>query len=677
MPETQAETLPQLLLEKAARYPKRVALREKEYGIWNEVTWAGYAAQVESFALGLAALGFRRGDPRGETDSTRTGDKVCIIGDNRPEWAYAALATQSLGGVVVGIYQDSSPGDVQYLAELVEARYVVVEDQEQADKLLEVKAQLPKVEQIIYIDPKGMRKYDDPWLLSFEQVQARGREFGQKHPGDFREQVALGRAEDVGMICTTSGTTGRPKGAMLTYRNAIEMARHYTAVDQPKFGDDIVSFLPMAWAGEQLLSFWLGLYVGLTVNFPEEPETVQENIREIGPRIFVAAPRSYENLLTTVQVKINDSTKLKRWLYNRFLPVALKLADKESNRKLILLNRQMKGSPSWLRRTLFYLQHPGYMLGDFFVYGPIKDSLGLRKVKWAYVGGAALGPDMFRFFRALGVNLKQIYGQTECAGLAVMHRDEDVRVETVGVPYPGIEIAVSPTGEILHRSTQVFAGYYNNAEATAKARDAEGWLHTGDQGLLQEDGHLVMMDRMADVMTLANGSKFAPSFIENKIKFSPYVKEAVVFGPDRPYIAALVNIDLETVGKWAESHQIAYTTYTDLSQKCQIYELIRGELARVNADPKLPAAHHIQKFVVLYKELDADDDELTRTRKVRRGVVSERYAPLIAGMYDGKDSVYIEGQVKLRDGRLLPIKTDVRVMSVEERGEPALQEARR
>jgi long-chain acyl-CoA synthetase len=628
-----SDTLPKLLREHARRAPHRVALREKEFGIWQPVTWASYLEHVRRFALGLRALGFRR------------GDRLAIIGDNRPQWLYAELAAQSLGGVAVGVYQDSLADQVRYIVDHADARMVVVEDQEQVDKLLDVKARLPGLERIVYDDPKGLARYRDGLLTPFADVEARGREVAGREPGAFDAEVEAGGPEDVCLLCYTSGTTGHPKGAMLCHRNMIEMARSFAAVERMAATDDFVSFLPLPWIGEQMMSVSSALLVGFTVNFPEEPETVQADIREIGPQFMFAPPRIWENLCSSVQVKIQDAPRLQRWAYRWAMAVGARVADCRFARRAVPAGLRIRHRLAW-----------------WLALRALTDRLGLKRIRQAYTGGAALGPEVFRFFHAMGVNLKQAYGQTEIAGLSAAHRDGRVKFETVGEPFPGTELNISDTGEILSRSPAVFVGYYKNAEATAETL-RDGWLHSGDAGILDEDGHLVVIDRMKDVLTLADGSKFSPQLMENKLKFSPYVREAVVVGKDRPFVTALVNVDYGNVGKWAEDRQIAYTTYTDLSQKPEVGRLLAEEVRRVNRD--FPRVAKIRRFVSLYKELDADDDELTRTRKVRRTFVEQRYREIIEALYEeGLDETKVEADIRYEDGREAKVRTAVRLITV-------------
>ena len=639
-PGTIPDTLPKLLARQAGRFgATRAALREKELGIWREVDWDGYLGHVRDFCLGLISLGLRR------------GDKVAIVGDNRPEWVYAELATQAAGGASVGLYQDAVAREVQFIIDHSDARFVVVEDQEQVDKLLLILDGLPKVERIVFYDPKGLRGYDHPKLIGFPEVEALGRAHGAEHPDLFERELAEGKGSDVAILCYTSGTTGLPKGAMLTHDNLVSMGENFLAGEPMEDGDQFVSFLPLAWIGEQMMAMSCGLRVGFTINFPEEPETVQQDIREIGPNVMFSPPRIWESMVSTVQVKIADSSRLKRAVYDRLLPVGERLADAKA----------AKRRPGRADRLLG-------AVAEALLFGPLKDQLGLLNIRRAYTGGAALGPDTLRFFHALGVNLKQIYGQTEISGISVVHPDGDVDAETVGRPIRQTEVRVSDTGEILSRSPSVFVGYYKNDEATANTL-ADGWLHSGDAGLIDEKGHLVVIDRMSDVMTLADGSKFSPQYIENKLKFSPFVKEAVVVGQDQPFVAALVNIDMANVGKWAEQRGIAYTTFTDLSQKPPVYELVAEAVRRVNGD--LPKVARVARFVLLYKELDADDEELTRTRKVRRAFVEERYGALIRALYGDDELTRVVADIRYQDGRQARLETDVRVYRVEETVEPA------
>jgi len=633
-------TLPKLLVEQARRLGSRkVALREKEFGIWQSFTWADYLRRVREFSLGLVSLGLER------------GDKVAIVGDNRPEWVFAELAALCAGAVPLGIYQDSTATEVGYVIDHSDAVFIVAEDQEQVDKVLELKEKIPKVRSVIYTDPKGMRAYTDSFLLAFTEVEKRGRELDARQPELFDDNVARGTGSDTALIAYTSGTTGFPKGSLLTHTNMLAMAASLMEVDPKRPGDEFLSFLPLPWIGEQMMSVASALLVGFTVNFPEEPETVQENLREIGPNVMFSPPRIWETLAATVQVKVMDASPFKRFAFHLAMPVGTRMAD----------CRFQKRTPSLGLRL-------AYLAAYWGVFRALRDRLGFSRLRSASTGGAALGPDTFRFFHALGVNLKQIYGQTEISGISCIHRDGDVNFDSVGKPIPGTEIRIAENGEILSRSPSVFSGYYKNDQATAEVLK-DGWLHSGDAGYFTADGQLIVIDRLKDVMHLCDGTRFSPQFIENKLKFSPYIKEVVVLGDKRDRITALINIDMPIVGKWAEKQRLGYTTYTDLSAKTEVYGLIEGEVRRVNRDlAKINGTAVISKFVLLYKELDADDDELTRTKKVRRGFIGERYRDVIEAMYDGREAVAIDATIKFQDGRTARIKTTVAVRDLAQRG---------
>src|SRR4029450_6364979 len=529
-------TLPQYLLKQAQEHPRDIAIREKQKGIWQEWTWAQYLDEVRTLALGLMVIGLEK------------GDKLAILSDNRPQVYWSMVAWQIAGGMPVPLYQDAISRELQYVIDHADATIVLAEDQEQVDKVLEIRDHLSKVRRIIYDDPKGMRHYTDQALIRFTEVQAQGQELDKKRPELFQELVAAGKPDDVTLMSYTSGTTGAPKGAMLWHAKliaALEGMPHIHSYQRP---DETLAYLPPAWVGDTFWSLAAALIVGFRVNCPERPETGQENIREIAPHFRGAPPRIWENLVSLVQVKMEDASFVKRRLYNLLMPVGYEVARRRMERQPL--------SP-WQR-----LRHA---LGEFFVFGPLRDHLGFRRIRAAYTGGAALGPEVFLFFRALGINLKQVYGQTEC-GVSCVQRDEQVALGTVGAPFPNVELKLSPDGEVIVRGPCVFLGYYKNPEATASTiRD--GWLYSGDAAFFDPNGQLVVIDRAKDVTSLANGARFAPQFIENKLKFSPYIKEAVPGGQDRQYVAAMINIDMENVRKWAERRQVAYTTYTDLAQK--------------------------------------------------------------------------------------------------------------
>ncbi len=627
-------TFPQALLERARKEGSKIALREKDFGIWNEYTYLNYLEQVKQFALGLRELGFRR------------GDKLAIIGDNRPEWVISEIASQSLGGVSVGIYQESLPNEISYIIDNSDACIVVVEDQEQVDKLLEIKQEIPKVKWIIYYDNRGMRSYNDPNLLFFKDVQSIGKKVDGIDQKLFEIELEKGRYEDIAILSYTSGTTGNPKGTMLTYQNLFDMAKNLSSIDPLEGNDQYLSFLPLAWIGEQMMSIALGLYNGLTINFPEEPSTVLQNIREIGPHVMFSPPRIYEDMLSRFQVKIQDASWLKRKLYEWCKPIGEKKADAHLNNETISTGTKIM-----------------YRLADYLMFSAIRDHLGLLRIKRAYTGGAPLGPDVFRFFHSIGVNVKSIYGQTEVSGISIVHRDGDIKIDSVGVPLPGTEVKISEEGEILIKSTSVCKGYYKNEQSTKETIE-NGWLRTGDAGSLDESGHLYIIDRVKDVIRLETGEMFSPQFIENKLKFSQYIKEVVAIGRGRPYVVAMINIDMENVGRWAEKNQITYTTFTDISSKPEVLNLIQEQVNEVNKT--LPEKARVKKFVLLYKELDADDEELTRTKKVRRQFVAKKYEDLIEGLYSENDQIDVEGLIKYRDGKQQTIRTTLQVISLTE-----------
>jgi long-chain acyl-CoA synthetase len=632
------DTLPKLLIANAQRYGRRkAAMREKEYGIWQAYSWAQYLEQARDFALGLAQLGFQR------------DDKLAIIGDNRPQLYWALVAAEALGGMPVPIYQDAIATEIRYVIDHSDAKVVLAEDQEQVDKVLEMRDKLPKVQCVIYDDPKGMRHYSFPFLLSFAQVQEQGRAFGRAHPGYFEAAVHKGRGEDLAIINYTSGTTGLPKGVMLTHRNLITTAESYLQVDPLSERDEIMAYLPMAWIGDTFFSVVLSFLTGAATNCPEDTTTVRQDFREIGPTMTFAPPRIWENLLSQVQLRITDAGWLQRMLCQIFLPLGMRAAARRLEGKAL--------PPGWWLLT---------QLGEWLVYAPLRDQLGLRRIRAATTGGAAIGPEIIQFFRAIGTNLKQLYGMTECAAPATVQRDGAVKLDSAGPCIPGVEIKISEGGEVLLRCPGLFAGYYKDPEATNNALN-NGWLVTGDAGFLDPDGHLVIIDRAKDVSHLLDGSVFAPQYIENRLKFSPYIKEAVAAGHERPYVVAMINIDLEVMGNWAEKRGIPYSGYADLAQKPEVYELILQEIQRVNADLNEPL--RIQKFVLLHKELDPDDAEITRTRKLRRRFVYDKYQHIIDAMYaEGVPEVKVRATVTYEDGRTSEIERSLKISAVADGG---------
>ena len=629
------DTLPGLLARHAAEHPDGVALREKEFGIWQETTWAGFLDRVRSFSLGLVELGVEK------------GDRIAIIGDNRPEWVIAELAAQAIGALPLGLYQDSISTELARMLEAAEARLIVAEDQEQVDKVLEVRDRVPGLEHVIFYDPRGMYGYESPGLMAFEEVEELGDRFRARFLGEFVRRLAEIESGDIALLCTTSGTTSVPKLAMLSHANLIAMAEQLCGVDPMAPGDEYVSFLPLAWIGEQMVGVASALLAGFTVNFPEETATVRSDIREIGPAFMMSPPRIWENMVSDVQVMAEDTTRLKRHLYRWAMKEGTAAADA----------RFAGGRPGGLAARV------RHRLADWTVFQPIRDQLGLSRVRRAYTGGAALGPDVFRFFHTIGVNLKQLYGQTEVSGISVVHRDGDIRFHTVGRPFPQTEIRISDEGEILCRSPAVFEGYFRNPDATAETL-SDGWLHSGDAGYFEEDGHLVVIDRLADVMKLPDGTHFSPQFVENKLKFSPYIREAVVFGGvGAPFVTSMIAIDMENAGQWAERHRIAYTTFTDLARRTEIYDLVRDHVAAINHD--LPAAARIRRFLLLHKELHADDAELTRTRKVRRRHIGDRFGDIIGALQGDGDSVTVTTEITYQDGRTSDMAHELRIETMD------------
>jgi long-chain acyl-CoA synthetase len=632
------DTFPRLLLERARSRPDRVAIREKDLGIWQSWTWREAADEVRWLACGLAARGFRR------------GMNLAIIGDNRPRLYWAFAAAQALGGVPVPIYQDSVAQEMLHVLEDAEIAFAIVEDQEQVDKLLELLPQAPRLQHVIYDDPRGLRNYDQPQLMPYDELRAIGREYDEAHDGFFAGEVAAGRSDDICVILYTSGTTSKPKGVCHTHSSFLAAARGDVAFDRFDENDSVLSYLPMAWIGDHLFSYAQALVAGFTVNCPESSETVMTDLREIGPSYYFAPPRVFENLLTQVMIRIEDASRLKRWLFHRFMAVARRCgADILDGKPVNLADRLLYG------------------LGSLLVYGPLRNVLGMSRIRVAYTGGAAIGPDLYLFYRSIGVNLKQLYGQTETAAYVCKQPDGEAKIDSVGKPLPGVEIRIADNGEIWVKTPSMLKEYYKRPDAGRESISPDGYFMTGDAGFLDEDGHLKIIDRAADVGKLADGTLFAPQFIENKLKFFPFIKEAVCFGDKRDRVCAFVNIDVQAVGNWAEKRGLAYAGYVDLAGKAETYELIEDCVRKVNADlarePHL-AGSQISRFLVLHKELDADDDELTRTRKVRRGFVAEKYRPLVDALYNGSRSCVIETQVKFEDGRSGIVRAEVGIRDV-------------
>jgi long-chain acyl-CoA synthetase len=625
--ESDSDTFPKLLAGLAKTRGHAPAYREKEYGIWQTYDWAHVANQVNRLAAGLADLGFRR------------GDRLIVIGDNRPRLYWAMAAAQSLGGVPVPVYQDSVTEELAYVVDHAGARFAVAENQEQIDKLLEIQKDVPSLGTLIYDDPRGLRHYEG--LLSYDEVQTRGS------PAAVAAEAARGRGGDDAIMLYTSGTTGRPKGAVLSYDNLVWAARAGAAFDGLKAGDELLSYLPMAWVGDHLFSYAQGYVVGLVVNCPESATTVMTDLREIGPTYYFAPPRVLENLITQVTIRMEDAGLIKRKLFRYFMALARRVGP-------ALIDRRPVGI---LDRLL-------YRLGDLLVYGPLKNTLGMSRVRVAYTAGEAVGPEIFDFFRALGVNMKQLYGQTEASVFVTIHPNGEVYSDTVGKPVSEVELRIADSGEVLYRSPGVFKEYFKNPQATNDTKTADGWVHTGDAGYLDDRGHLRIIDRARDVGKLSDGTLFAPKFIENKLKFFPHINEAVAFGHGRDFVAVFVNIDMVAVGDWAERRNIAYASYQELAAHPEVYDLIQSEIERVNrdlaADPRMAGAQ-IRRFLILHKALEADDGELTRTNKVRRGFIGERYEVLVDALYGSVKEVHVEVDMTFEDGRKGTIAGDIEI----------------
>jgi len=637
-------TLPRLLRRNAEQMAARPAMREKNHGIWQTFNWAQYCQEVHDFALGLAAHGFRR------------GDKLAVIGDNRPRLYWAQVAAQCLGGAAVPTYQDSIASELVFVLNHAEVSVVVAEDQEQVDKILSLRAELPHLELVVYDDPKGLRHYSAAGIKSFAEMQEAGRQFGAAQPGYVDAEIDKGGADDLALLTYTSGTTGRPKGVMLSHANLLSSAQGFVAAEDIRATDDLLCYLPMAWIGDSLFSLVLTLLVGFTCNCPERPETVQRDLRELGPTIAIAPPRIWENMLTQLRVRAADATSLKHRLFEFFRAHAERA-------------EQLKGED----KPVSSLARLGLALGDVLVYAPVRDQLGLRQARWVYTGGAPLGPDTFRFFRAFGVNIKQVWGSTELAGLASLQPDGEADPDTVGRVIPGTEARIAEDGEVLIRSAAVFKGYYKQPDATSDTMTDDGWFRSGDSGFLDRRGHLVVIDRAKDVGKLADGTPFAPQFVENKLKFSPYIAEAVAFGDQRPFVAAIIAIDLTTVGNWAERRNLAYTSFQDLSAKREVRRLIAEEISEVNAS--LPDAARIRRFLLLNKEFDADDNEITRTRKIRRRFVAEKYAAIIEAFYRGDREVGVTTEITYEDGRKAMLSSTILIEGISEPAEAAREPA--
>jgi len=636
----QPASIPALLQRNASRFAGRPAYREKEFGIWQCWTWAETENEIEALALGLLNLGVNE------------GDFIAVIGRNRPHFYWAMVAAQSVGAVPVPLYQDAAADEMAYVMEHCGARFAVVEDQEQVDKLIEIQDRLHQFEHMIYVDPRGLRKYDHHKLHQYARVQEQGRAAHEELIEDLKARRGRLDYSSTCVMLYTSGTTGKPKGVVLSNRNIIEASKSSSEFDNLTEAEEVLAYLPMAWVGDFIFSVGQAYWCGFCVNCPESAETMQTDLREIGPTYYFAPPRVFEGQLTNVMIRMEDAGRLKKWLFDRFMAVARRVGP------AILDGRGV----GFGERIL-------YGLGNILVYGPLKDTLGFGRVRVGYTAGEAIGPEIFDFYRSLGINLKQLYGQTEASVFITLQPDGEVRSDTVGVAAPGVEIRISENGEVYYRGPGVFEEYYKNPESTASTKDAEGWVATGDAGFFEEgSGHLRIIDRAKDVGKMADGRMFAPKYVENKLKFFPNILEAVVFGNGREQCTAFINIDLNAVGNWAERNNIGYASYQELAGHPRVLEMMRAHVAEVNrslaSDPMLSHCQ-VHRFIVLHKELDPDDGEITRTRKVRRGVISEKYEDLLAALYDGSAEVSTRTEVTYEDGRKGHISATLKICEAE------------
>jgi len=634
--DNKLDTIPKLLLDHAKRRGNSPANRHKDLGFWQSWTWSEVAEEVRNLACGLAKLGFKR------------GDKLAVIGDNRPRLYWSMVAAQALGGIPVPLYQDSVAEEMVYVLENSDAKFAIVQNQEQTDKLLEIKDRLPHLEYICYEEPRGMRDYTQEFVFYYKDVQQTGRAFHGENPDYFLQELEQGQGSDISIFLYTSGTTGKPKGVVLTADNLIITARNSIDFDNLTSDEEVLAYLPMAWVGDNIFSLAQAYVIGFCVNCPENPETVMTDLKEIGPTYYFAPPAIYETVLTKVMIRMEDAGKIKRSMFNYFMELAKSVGIRILDGKAV----------SFSERLL-------YSIGQILVYGPLRNNLGLSRTRLAYTAGEAIGPEIFEFFRSLGINIKQLYGQTEASVFICAQPDGQVKADTVGTAYPGVELRLADNNEVFYRSPGVFHSYYKNPESTADTKDAEGWVATGDAGFFDEDGHLKIIDRAKDVGRMTDGSMFAPKYIENKLKFFPFIKEAVAFGDEKDYATAFICIDIEAVGNWAERRNLAYSGYTDLSARDEVYDLLQECVESVNADlardEKLSGSQ-IKRYLLLHKELDADDGELTRTRKVRRRIVAEKYAVLITALDDPQQThCEIDSQMTFEDGRTGNVHADLQI----------------
>ncbi|WP_425051345.1 AMP-binding protein [Psychromarinibacter sp. S121] len=632
-------SVPALLARNVREFGARPAYREKEFGIWQCWTWAETAEEVRALALGLLALGVEK------------GDHVAVIGRNRPALYWSMVAAQMCGAIPVPLYQDAVAEEMAYVLEHCGARFAVCGDQEQVDKVIEVQERVSAIEHILYLDPRGMRKYDHARLHAMSDVSAEGRAAHERFEKELDARIAAIGYDDTCVMLYTSGTTGRPKGVVLSNRNIIESSKASSAFDHLRSSDEVLAYLPMAWVGDFIFSIGQAYWNGFCVNCPESPATMYENLHEIAPTYFFAPPRYFEERLTLLMIRMEDASRFKHWLFHKCLNFAKRVGPD-------LLDGKPVGTWDRLR----------YKLAEVLIIGPLRSRAGMSRVRVGYTAGEAIGPEIFEFYRSLGINLKQLYGQTEASVFITQQPDNEVRADTVGVPSPGVEIRIGDSGEVYYRSPGTFVEYYKNPDSTASTKDAEGWVATGDAGFIEEGtGHLRIIDRAKDVGKMADGRLFAPKYVENKLKFYPNILEAVVFGAGRDRCCAFINIDLSAVGSWAERNNIAYASYQELAQHPKVYEMVQEHVEEVNrsvAEDEMLSGCQVHRFLILHKELDADDGEMTRTRKVRRAVIAEKFADLVTALYDGSDEIYTETEVTYEDGRKGSIKATLQIRDV-------------
>lgn len=629
-----ADTLPKNLLKAVEQYgDTSIAMRKKRYGIWQEYTWADSLQHVRDFCLGLVSIGLER------------EDKVCIVGDNDPEYYWAELAVQSAGGTTIGIFTDASPRELEFLITNSDATFLVAHDQEQCDNAFEIRDNIPNVKKVIYWDEQSLQGYDDPWLISFREVEQLGREYAKNNPNRFIELVNEGKGEDIAILSYTSGTTSLPKGAMIQHRNLIYGSRHAAHIGPIYETDDYVSFSPMAWITEQSLGLTRHLIDGMMVNFPENSETVQQDIREVAPVIMLFPSRLWESLVSQVQAQMQDADKINKFLYRNFLKIGYRSVDLE--------DKGQKPSLYWR-----FMQ----WVGEIALFAPLRDKLGLSRLRYAYTSGASLSPDVLRFFRAINVELYQLYGSTECQGHTA-HFPNDVRFGTVGKPLPTVQIRISDEGEIQIKSRSMFIGYYKSEDKTGEAFTEDGWFKSGDAGYIDENGHLIYLDRVKDMIHLSGGEAFSPQYIEGRLKFSPYIQDVMAVGSfDMPYVSALITLNFDNIARWAEKQGLAFTTLADLSQRQEIADLLMQDIERTNQTQ--PVAGHIRRFVILPRTFDPDEEELTRTRKIRRRYMEQKYGDILNAIYSGQPSLIVRSEVRYRDGRVGQTETPVEIRNV-------------